>query len=1100
MPDEQREELRLALVMNGGVSLAVWMGGVTNEIFRLVKGLDPVYTSLLDITQTDARVDVISGTSAGGINGAALGVAMLYDGDFSELRQVWQEMGAFDDLLRPPLGENPGSLLRGDDYFLPQIKQAFTNLAKNNLAPIASPGDMPLDLRLTTTLLDGCPSYTVDDLGSPVGDMDYRACFHFTRDGTPDDFSRRDAMVEKLSRAARSTASFPFAFEPSGVGENANLCNSQGDALAFVSTRYVIDGGILDNKPFRGALQAIFQMPTQRSVRRVLAYVNPDPGDGSSTTRSTAPEAPPELAPVLAASVLGIPQSQTIADQLQEIQDHNHGVRARRNDVLELVLSFDATKLLGLAQNLFPLYRKHRIADTFETFVYSALPDIVRKNPSLASALSAVGKNGREMMRLKFEAIPWKGWIPDKWPDDTKFGGCADAEMWDWGLSPVEFSASVLLNLLRLTQRLFGYVVKSGTMKPEEKASVGANLKELWAQAFEVVEQLADQRKKEDGDWEEKTRKLLLDMSERVNRRSRKDPRDPQTAAEEANTPLVNEQDFVTMFKFLDTPVRREQCGRKAYRTAGLIRLACPVASDVVAGLGAVNLNAADQAERDGLKALVEFLSPQLQAPAADPLCATLYRMLQLEVIKYAFADRDQLSDDALIELVQISGNSSSPIGGKSAARDKLLGLQLGHFGAFYKKSWRANDWIYGRLDGSERLLKVLLNPERLRRVYSNPTEAVTAITKLALTSVQPAALQAQLRKDWETNHYASRLDAELAFLGIPGSDMPDLLPVCSEVVALRTHYEILLGELRNLCECIIYDQELGADSTGDGAACLRQLSNGKQLSDPTPELAQDALRNGLIGGERLLDEAGSDMFTRTLAHTVATAQAALSSKNSKLGPLSMLFASVRVPVLGFYFVARGLTHQSRTSAALNGGILATGVVLVLTQLFMTHPKVGEQAASYPHLVVVTGWALFAYGIFFSVLRAPRTVGSAILILTVTAAWGLDLPGVSILTILTILFILSIWSVLLQDLIGVGAIIVAGVWGSEQVEAALCNLRSAIHLTGNACSVPFHPEHPVFVLSLVIAATLSLAIWQAAPMWRKFEDYVARRLRKRRLP
>ncbi|MFK4446978.1 patatin-related protein [Caballeronia udeis] len=1098
MPDEQREELRLALVMNGGVSLAVWMGGVTNEIFRLVKGLDPVYTGLLDMTQTDARVDVISGTSAGGINGAALGIAMLYEGDFSELRQVWQEMGAFDDLLRPPLGENPGSLLRGDDYFLPQIKQAFTSLARNNLSPIRLPGDMPLDLRLTTTLLDGCPSYTVDDLGSPVGDMDYLACFHFTRDAKPDDFSKRDSMVEKLSRAARSTASFPFAFEPSGVGKNANLCNSQGDALASVSTRYVIDGGILDNKPFRGALQAIFQMPTQRGVRRVLAYVNPDPGDGSSTTHSATPDAPPELAPVLAASVLGIPQSQTISDQLQEIQDHNHSVRTRRNDVLKLVRSFNAATLLGLAENLFPLYRKHRIADTFETFVYSALPDIVRKNPSLAPALSAVGKNGREMMRLKFEAIEWKGWIPVHWSDDTQFTGCADAKIWEWGLSPVEFSASVLLNLLRLTQRLFGYVVKSGAMQLEEQTSVVAALKDLWAQAFKMVDLLADQRKREDREWDKKTRKLLIDMSGRVRRRAQKDPADPPTAAEEATKPLVNEQDFVTMFEFLDTPSRREQCGDKAYRIARLIRLACPVASEVITGLSAVDLNAADQADRSGVQALVEFLSPPLQAPA-DPLCATLYRMLQLEVIKYAFADRDQLSDDALIELVQISGNSSSPVGGKSAARDKLLGLQLGHFGAFYKKSWRANDWIYGRLDGSERLLKVLLNPERLRRVYSNPAQAVAAITSLALTSVASAALQEQLKTAWTTNHYTSRLNAELAFLGIPGSDMPDLLPVCSEVVTLRIHYEILLGELRNLCECIIYDQELGADSTGEGAACLRQLTNGKQLADPTPALAQDALRNGLIGGERLLDEAGSDMFTRTLAHTVATTQAALSSKNAKLGPLSMLFASVRVPVLGFYFVARGLTHQSRTSAALNGGILATGVVLVLTQLFMTHANPPDDA-SYPHLVVVTGWTLFAYGIFFSVLRAPRTVGAAILILTIATASSFHLPGVSILTVLTILFILSIWSVLLQDLIGVGAIIVAGLWGSEQIEAALCNLRSAIHLPGNACSAPFHPGHPVFVLSLVVAATLSLATWQAAPMWRKFEDFVAQRFKKRRLP
>jgi hypothetical protein len=30
----------------------------------------------------------------------------------------------------------------------------------------------------------------------------------------------------------------------------------------------------------------------------------------------------------------------------------------------------------------------------------------------------------------------------------------------------------------------------------------------------------------------------------------------------------------------------------------------------------------------------------------------------------------------------------------------KLAGMQLGHFAAFLKHSWRANDWMWGRLDG----------------------------------------------------------------------------------------------------------------------------------------------------------------------------------------------------------------------------------------------------------------------------------------------------------------------------------------------------------------------------------------------------------------
>ena len=65
-----KQELRIALVMNGGVSLAVWMGGVTRELDRVRRAeSDSVYAELLELTASTARIDVIAGASAGGING-----------------------------------------------------------------------------------------------------------------------------------------------------------------------------------------------------------------------------------------------------------------------------------------------------------------------------------------------------------------------------------------------------------------------------------------------------------------------------------------------------------------------------------------------------------------------------------------------------------------------------------------------------------------------------------------------------------------------------------------------------------------------------------------------------------------------------------------------------------------------------------------------------------------------------------------------------------------------------------------------------------------------------------------------------------------------
>ena len=41
------DELRLALVLNGGVSLAVWMGGVAFELNRLVRETQALFIGVL---------------------------------------------------------------------------------------------------------------------------------------------------------------------------------------------------------------------------------------------------------------------------------------------------------------------------------------------------------------------------------------------------------------------------------------------------------------------------------------------------------------------------------------------------------------------------------------------------------------------------------------------------------------------------------------------------------------------------------------------------------------------------------------------------------------------------------------------------------------------------------------------------------------------------------------------------------------------------------------------------------------------------------------------------------------------------------------------
>ena len=60
-------EVRFALVLYGGVSLAVYMNGVTQEFLSLVRA-SGVYKELAAISHSRFVVDIASGSSAGGIN------------------------------------------------------------------------------------------------------------------------------------------------------------------------------------------------------------------------------------------------------------------------------------------------------------------------------------------------------------------------------------------------------------------------------------------------------------------------------------------------------------------------------------------------------------------------------------------------------------------------------------------------------------------------------------------------------------------------------------------------------------------------------------------------------------------------------------------------------------------------------------------------------------------------------------------------------------------------------------------------------------------------------------------------------------------------
>src|SRR4051812_1113651 len=145
-----RPELRIALVLNGGVSLAVWISGVVHELDRL-RRREPPYDGWLG--EQPARVDVIAGASAGGINGALLAAAIqggkpLRDASGQSLRETWIQIGDLAALTRSTREPDPPSLLHGDEYFLEPLERVVKGLLTETTV-----AQHPLYLYMTTTAL-----------------------------------------------------------------------------------------------------------------------------------------------------------------------------------------------------------------------------------------------------------------------------------------------------------------------------------------------------------------------------------------------------------------------------------------------------------------------------------------------------------------------------------------------------------------------------------------------------------------------------------------------------------------------------------------------------------------------------------------------------------------------------------------------------------------------------------------------------------------------------------------------------------------------------------------------------------------------------------
>ena len=330
-PSEVRAEVfetRIALSFFGGVSLAVYESGMAVEFFRLVSG-DGIYRKLQEQIGP-VKVDIISGTSAGGLSAAFLATALINGSpNLDPLVRLWLKKASFETLLTPSNSTTASSLFNGE-HFLKLIEEALEQIAGSEREPY----QQYLDLFMTATSLEGDVScFKLNNQN--IEARSHQRVFRFRYRG-PDVHQRNIGEEEHndfdakhrshLALAARASASFPMVFKPVSISRkdfNRLSPELERDSLH-------IDGGILDNKPIRLALEAVFHRRADKQIDRRLFYVEPIPedinvmedgadnvNDGGTATRTWTPLR------ILYASVKDLPSYQSITSALEELKARN---------------------------------------------------------------------------------------------------------------------------------------------------------------------------------------------------------------------------------------------------------------------------------------------------------------------------------------------------------------------------------------------------------------------------------------------------------------------------------------------------------------------------------------------------------------------------------------------------------------------------------------------------------------------------------------------------------------------------------------------------------------------------------------------------------
>ena len=754
---DNSKELRLALVCYGGVSLAIYMHGVTKEIHKLVSAsagqeernstntfkdgeTERVYWDALSNREeregltTRVVVDVVAGTSAGGINGVVAAKALAHGLNQDDLRDLWMDKADLTKLLDAPgigfgptrwrigsrllswiglkgIGEvtstfdqekQPRHPLRGD-LMLSWVYEALENMDQTAQDPTTSlmPEDHALRLFVTLTDYYGYtkrlpiynPPHVLDGEHRHV--MEFRYSADNGKQPSDDQFGPK--YNGPLAFAARATSSFPGGFPPidfenlaRGVGGPSGTLREFFDIYtasgADPAATYFVDGGILDNFPFGHAIDAVIEAPAHSEVERYLVYLEPDPG--------APPDAPPGVEPHWISNIWGglsgIAAKEPIIDDLTHVAEFNDRVQ-RINDLIDGV----EDQVTGQLQSGADLHDTARqsLGLAYDNYVWMKLDSVLERLGTLAAA-SAGWPDGSTPELVINDII--RGWA-------MRPGGILERTS---GLELSEDQIGFLKTFdLDYGRRRIRFVIQG--------------LNELYADV---------------GQWERPNRDHI----------------------DRAKDRLYQLADELDVGRLLGTERGSQLSGgaarlfdRMALAVAGLWgppppenaddAPADPVAAfvsdhaedldELYAGTaGFLNTELRDFGDR--LRNTFEDVTNGWDPGARDRVNTRFVGFPIWDVLVFPLRRFSDVGELSPINVVRFSPEDSTLLSDKGAS--KLKGSSWKHFGAFFDRPGREADYLWGRLDAAERILWLLGEDDE--SLYRDAFRAIVEDERSALT------------------------------------------------------------------------------------------------------------------------------------------------------------------------------------------------------------------------------------------------------------------------------------------------------------------------------------------------------------------------------